>query len=290
MLEIIPEIVGVQRCLLGEGPVWDHFNEMLIWTDIERKEVHSYHLKSDGFSTTVFEKKIGAVCLASGGGYIAAVTDGFAEIAMGKGVIKMLVEIKEPGNRFNDGKCDVSGRFWAGTTSMTDLPGRANLYSLEPGLKIQKRLQHVSISNGMAWSLDNLIFYYIDTPTKEVVSYDFDVVTGGLSNRKRVFSIVHGYPDGMTIDDEGMLWIAIWDGWKVIRVNPVSGVQITEILLPVSKVTSCVFGGKNMTDLYVTTARMGLSDEELNVQPLAGALFVIRGSGCKGMSAFEYKK
>lgn len=290
MHKIIPEIVGVQRCLLGEGPVWDHLSQALIWTDIDRKELHSHHINGNYNMTTVFEKKIGAICLKSGGGYIAAVEDGFAEVAMDKGIVKMLVEIHEPGNRFNDGKCDASGRFWAGTTSMLDLPHKASLYSLNAGFKIQKKLEQVSISNGMAWSLDSGIFYYIDSPTKKVVSYEFDIANGDIMNRKTVFNIGNGYPDGMTIDDEGMLWIAIWDGWKVIRVNPVSGVQIAEILLPVSKVTSCVFGGKDLTDLYVTTARLGLSDEELHEQPLAGSLFVIRASGCKGMNAFEYKE
>lgn len=290
MLEIFPEIVVAHRCFLGEGPVWDHFNERLIWTDIEKKTIHTYNPCNGSIKSTVFEKKIGAICLKSGGGYVAAVEDGFAELTLETGFMKMQVEMKEPGNRFNDGKCDALGRFWAGTLSMNDLPCSANLYSLNTGFKMQKRLRNVSVSNGMAWSLNNRIFYYIDTPTKMVVSYDFDIIKGGISNKKIVFRITHGYPDGMTIDDEGMLWIAIWDGGKVIRINPISGKQIAVVLFPVSRVTSCVFGGRNLTDLYVTTASAGLTNEELRLQPLAGGLFVIKGLSCKGIKAFEYKE
>ncbi|HET7003292.1 MAG TPA: SMP-30/gluconolactonase/LRE family protein, partial [Puia sp.] len=152
------------------------------------------------------------------------------------------------------------------------------------------KIAPVSISNGMAWSLDRRLFYYIDTPTLTVVAYDFDEITAEIKNKRIAIRIQEdeGSPDGMTIDNEGMLWIAHWDGWQISRWNPLTGKKLLSILLPVARVTSCCFGGENFQDLYVTSAKTGLTAGELHDQPLAGSLFIIRDIGYHGLPLFEF--
>jgi sugar lactone lactonase YvrE len=195
-----------------------------------------------------------------------------------------------PNNRFNDGKCDPAGRFWAGTMSINEEPNTGNVYMLGVDLSFEKKISGVSISNGMAWSADQRTFYYIDTPSFEVAAYSYDKTTGNISNKTTIMKILkeEGNPDGMTIDNEGMLWIAHWDGWQITRRDPQTGEKLLQISLPVSRVTSCCFGGENFADLYITSAREGLSDEDLQKQPLAGSLFVIRNCGYKGIPGFEF--
>jgi sugar lactone lactonase YvrE len=195
-----------------------------------------------------------------------------------------------PGNRFNDGKCDPAGRFWAGTMSHTDEPEKGSLYLLGKDLSVTKKIEAVSISNGLAWSPDHKTFYYIDTPTKKVAAFHFDNTNGKIEDKRYIIQFLNneGTPDGMTIDSEGMLWIAHWDGWQISRWNPVTGEKLKSILLPVSRVTSCCFGGKNLDDLYITSASTGLSDDQLKKEPLAGSLFVIKNTGFNGLPAFEF--
>jgi len=165
---------------------------------------------------------------------------------------------------------------------------KAGMLSFE----ISKKIENTTISNGMAWSLDHAVFYFIDTPTMTIVAYDYDKHSGYISNKRIAFTFEEndGYPDGMTIDNEGMLWVAHWNGWQISRWNPVTGKKLFKLPMPVANVTSCTFGGNNLHDLYITTARKGLSPDELNDQPLAGKLFVWRNSGYQGTRAFEYKK
>jgi sugar lactone lactonase YvrE len=166
-----------------------------------------------------------------------------------------------------------------------------SVYALHQDLSVEKKIEQVSISNGMAWSLDNKTFYFIDSPTLRVLSYQYDPNTGAISDKKVIisFDVSEGYPDGMTIDEEGMLWIAHWGGWKVARWNPITGEKLLQIDLPVSQVTSCTFGGENFEDLYITSASIRLTEEQMNKEPLAGSLFVIRNCGFKGMAAFEFR-
>jgi sugar lactone lactonase YvrE len=236
---------------------------------------------------------IGSFAVCTNGDLIAGLHHGFAFISRPDGKLKMIVdpEAEIPTNRFNEGKCDPAGRFWAGTMAISEILHQGNVYVLDRDLNYKKKIDNVSISNGLAWSLDHKILYYIDTPSFEVVSYDYDVSSGEISNKKSVIKIdvkEEGYPDGMTIDQEGMLWIGHWDGWQVARWNPLTGEKIGSIKLPASRVTSCTFGGENLDDLYITTARVGLSEEALAAQPLAGEFFVVKNCGFKGLPAFEF--
>jgi len=152
-------------------------------------------------------------------------------------------------------------------------------------------IANVSISNGLAWSVDHRTLYYIDSPTRQIVAFDFDDGRGAISNRRVVIQLgeEEGFPDGMTIDKEGMLWVGHWGGWQVARWNPQTGKKLLQIKLPVAKVTSCTFGGDLLQDLYITTAKVDLTANELREQPLAGSLFVVPNCG-EGLPPFEFKR
>jgi sugar lactone lactonase YvrE len=286
------EVVLEHRCVLGEGPVWDPKNQTICWVDILKGEIHEYKPAENSHKTLFVNQMIGAITICKNGHFVAALKNGFGFIDRNSGAVTMISnpEPHLPGNRFNDGKSDPSGRFWAGTMSHTDEPEKGSLYLLNTNLSVTKKISKVSISNGMAWSYDHKIFYYIDTPTFSVAAFDFDNTNGAIDNKRTVIRIsqIDGSPDGMTIDSEGMLWIAHWDGWQITRWNPATGEKLLNIPLPVARVTSCCFGGDRYQDLYITSARTGLPDDQLKEQPLAGSLFVIRNIGYTGLPLFEF--
>jgi sugar lactone lactonase YvrE len=286
------EIVLEHRCILGEGPVWDKNRQTICWVDILRGEIHEYNPAKNSHKTLFVNQMIGAITICTNGQYIAALKNGFGFVDRNSGAVTMISnpEPHLPGNRFNDGKSDPGGRFWAGTMSHTDEPEQGNLYVLNTDLSVTKKIGKISISNGLAWSTDHKTFYYIDTPTFSVAAFDFDKASGAVDNKRTVIRIAQndGSPDGMTIDSEGMLWIAHWDGWQVTRWNPLTGKKIMNITMPVARVTSCCFGGQKYQDLYITSARTGLGDDQLKKQPLAGSLFVIKNIGFNGLPAFEF--
>ncbi len=287
-----PVVVVEHYCLLGEGPVWDAKKQVVCWVDILNGAIHGYAPKNKVHTTISLNQLIGAFAFCTDGNFIAALQNGFAFIERASGEIKMIEdpEAHLPGNRFNDGKCDPAGRFWAGTMALTEESGAGSFYTIEKNVGVTKKINNVSISNGMVWSADHTTLYYIDSPSFKVVAYDYDTTTGHISNERTIITIraADGVPDGMTIDTEGMLWIAHWDGWQVTRWNPATGEKLFHFTLPVGRVTSCTFGGQSLEDLYITSARVGLTDEALESQPLAGALFVIPNCGFKGLPAFEF--
>lgn len=280
-------------CDLGEGPVWDKVNQRIFWVNITGGEIHWLYPHTGKHEHCKVNKMVGAIALIADGRILAALQTGFAIVDISNGAISPIAnpESALPNNRLNDGKCDTAGRFWAGTMNMAGCANQAALYTLNPDFSISSKIQNVSIANGLAWSPDDKVFYFIDTPTNQVAAYDYDSLTGDIKNRRIVIDLSsgNGYADGMTIDTEGMLWIALWDGWKVERWNPHTGKLISSINLPVSKPTSCTFGGADMTDLYITSARYGLTNEELLAQPLAGALFVVKNTGQQGLPVNEFK-
>jgi len=194
-----------------------------------------------------------------------------------------------PGNRFNDGKCDPAGRFLAGTMDDNERLPSGSLYSLSPDGKLKTLLRGTRISNGLAWSTDYRTFYHIDTPTRTVMAYDYDLASGEIANPRAAVAIPAGmgWPDGMTSDAEGMLWVALWGGAKLTRWDPATGRLETEIPFPAYNVSCCTFGGPDLDDLYVTTARKGMSAEQLAKYPLSGGLFRIH-TKWQGMPTFEF--
>ena len=274
--------------MLGEGPVWDAANHTILWVDIMGCAIHELNMKSNALRSISTPSMIGSFALCTDGNILAAMQDGFIFIDRITGAVSPLSDPEAAlnGNRFNDGKTDPAGRFWAGSMSLSGEKGTGNHYMVDQQLNVKKQIENVSISNGLCWSLDQRFFYYIDTPTMEVVCYDYDNQTGEITNKTTVITIPakEGYPDGMTIDSEGMLWIAHWEGWQVARWDPSTGNKIDSIHLPVSLVTSICFGGENMDDMFITSARVGLTDEQLAEEPLAGSSFIISKTGFKGFT------
>lgn len=280
-------------CYLGEGPVWDKKNECIWWVDILGGHIHSYTPSSDTHNILHTDHQVGAVALRESGGLIAAIENGIAMVNMQSGEMSYVAKIEEElnNNRFNDGKCDPQGRFWAGTMDdVTEKGGAGKLYMLDHMLQVSEKVSDVSCSNGLAWNSEGSLLYYIDSPTREVVAFDYDNAMGGISNKRVIIRIPNedGIPDGMTIDKDGMLWIALWNGWKVARYDPSNGQLLAEVPVPVAQVTSCTFGGTALDELYITTARKQLTDAELATQPLAGCLFICKDTGCAGLPAHKF--
>ncbi|MCF2716130.1 SMP-30/gluconolactonase/LRE family protein [Paenibacillus sp. UKAQ_18] len=274
-------IVIDAKAKLGEGPSWDQRFQRLFWVDIEGFQLHIYDPSTCTDRTIDVGEHIGAVVPYLKNKVIVALISGLYCLDIETGA-KVLIHDPEEGrlgNRFNDGKCDPAGRFLAGTMSLNDEHAQGALYSLSTKGHVSLLVDKASISNGLAWSADHRMMYYIDTPTLEVVSFDYDVAQGTIRNKQLVARLdeSEGYPDGMTIDAEGMLWIARWGGKRVSRIHPAHGEVIAEVSLPVNCVTSCAFGGEHLDELYITTAQ----DDDSSDQPLAGGLFMVK-TGVKG--------
>jgi sugar lactone lactonase YvrE len=286
------ELVSPHISLLGECPVWDSSNNSILWIDILNGQIHRYVSGENKTLTLDFGDKIGAIVLRRQGGILGAFENGFAFIDEKNKTRKFISSPEKhlPNNRFNDGKCDSFGRFWVGSMDMDETIECGHVYTLNSNYETNLKIQGVTISNGMGWSPDNKLFYYIDTSTHAVVAYDYDGLSGVIKNRRIIIRIdpKEGHMDGMTVDQDGMLWIAIWNGWRICRYDPYTGKLLHSILLPVSKVTSCTFGGEKLADLYITSAKVGLNDDELNKQPNAGALFIIRDCGFRGMDTNKF--
>ncbi len=217
---------------------------------------------------------------------ILALGTGIARFNLETEKVLPVVDIESPnsGNRCNDGACDSLGRLWIGTMHLEHEKGAGALYMVDNNLKVHKKLSNTSISNGIVWSSDNKRLYYIDSPTQAVQSFIFNEKTGEIIFEKNVIQVPPGMgtPDGMAIDEEGMLWIAHWGGFGVYRWNPLNGKLLDKIELPVPQVTSCAFAGENLDHLIITSARENLKKEELKKYPESGNIFCVK-TGAKGI-------
>ena len=262
---------------LGEGPLWDPRRDHLWWVDIVAGELHAYDPVADRDTVLNVGEMIGAVGLQKGGGLVAALEHGFATIDPDTGRVQHLQdpEADRPENRFNDGTCGPRGRFWAGTMARDGTPEQGSLYCLDPDGSVERKVSNVTVSNGLAWDASKGRMYYVDTPTQCVSAFDYAPDTGTISNRRIAVHIpeAQGAPDGLTVDADGMLWVAHWGGACVGRWNPETGERSATVEVPATQVSSCAFGGADRDQLFITTAREGLSDDALAEQPLAGGLF-----------------
>lgn len=269
-----PELFVDARARLAEGPVWDSRSERLVWVDIEGMALHSTDPRTGATDTLPMPSPIGVAIPRQSGGFVAALEDGFYAIDA-DGMSDLIVPIDNGGRglRFNDGACDPAGRFLAGTMAYDFRPGAGSLYRLEPDLSVSRLIESVTISNGLGWSPDGGTMYYADTPTKRIDAFDYDVDSGAMSRRRPFVEIDgEGRPDGLCVDVEGAVWIALWPGWSVRRYLA-DGTLDAILPLPVAQVSSCAFGGPALDELFITTAWSTLSDEQRAAQPLAGSLF-----------------
>ncbi len=284
------EVAFPRKSSLGEGSLWDVATQRLYWVDIAEQRVMVFDPKNHSNLEYAIDQSVGTIVLSNDGSYVLGLREGIGILDPTRGALIPLVdpEVGKAGNRFNDGKCDPRGRFWAGTTVEDGQKGNAALYCFEHDLSWSQKLDGVDCSNGLCWSNDERNFYYIDTPTGVIRAFDYDPVDAGLSNERVVADLSSkGAPDGMTIDAEDHLWVALWGGRRVVRVDPISGRCVFEVHVPANNVTSCAFGGPELDQLYITTARIGQSEQELERTPKAGSLFVARLPFC-GVPAFRF--
>ncbi|MEM7316528.1 MAG: SMP-30/gluconolactonase/LRE family protein [Planctomycetota bacterium] len=279
MQEIAATPLNIPPATLGEGPIWDPRESVYWWIDIVGKKLFQYSPKTNTNREWQLDQMVGTVVPREQGGLMLALQHGFATFDPETGHYAIVhdPEPELPDNRFNDGKCDPAGRFWAGTMRIEDHMNifTGSLYSLEVDGHVIKRLDDIGVSNGIVWSSDAKTMYFIDSPRFAISAFDYDRSTGAISNRRVVFTAKDiGAPDGMAIDENGKLWVAFWGGWCVAQICPDSGEILSKVTVPVEQCSACAFGGDNLNQLFITTAAEGLSDQQKAHQPLAGNVFV----------------
>lgn len=268
------------QAVLGEGPVWVSREAALYWVDIKGRKI--FRRDSVGgvreWETPV---RVGSIAPRASGGFITGTDGGIMAVSLDEETFDLLINPEEnlPDNRFNDGKVDRDGRFWAGTMDDQEKEVWGTLYRVDPDLACIAVDGGYKVTNGPAFSPDGRTMYHSDSARQ--VTYAFDIDASGDAHNRRIFVQFQegdGYPDGMTVDSEGCLWIAFWDGWCVRRFSP-AGDLLRTVEMPVARPTSCAFGGANLDELYITSARIGLDEEASRMQPNAGGLFMVKPGG-----------
>lgn len=274
---------------IAESPVWDYARGELVWVDIPRGTINRWRPEGGTLAAIELGGEVGCVVLRSKGGYLAAVRDRVLAIdSLDRPSLLMLVPGIGSTSRLNDGKCDPAGRFWVGSMAYDERSPLGALFAIGPSGTITTVLSGVTVSNGLDWSIDGTALYYVDSATRRVDALDFDMATGQVANRRPLIQAcdLDAEPDGLTVDAEDHIWVAYWGGWRVRRYTP-AGILNQEVFVPASQVTSCTFGGPDLSDLFITTASLGLDEAHRAEQPLAGGLFVAR-PGPRGRPAASF--
>jgi sugar lactone lactonase YvrE len=264
---------------LGEGPLWHPIEKRLYWVDITAGDLYRSNDSLTDYHRIHFETPLGAAAFTDQGGFLLATGDGFALWSPDEKSPQVIwnPDPDHPEIRLNDGQVDPAGRFWAGSIDMDHQQG--HLYRIDPDSSRHTVLDNIGISNGLGWSPDRKTMYYTDSYRYAIYAFDYDLESGRIGNR-RIFVRLRKdrrevVPDGLCVDAEGCVWSAQWNGEQVVRYGP-DGEAILAVSVPAQRVTSCCFGGPDLKDLFITTARTGLSDSELADQPLAGDVFRVR--------------
>ncbi|GHV13444.1 gluconolaconase [Spirochaetia bacterium] len=285
------ELFYAAKDQVGEGPNWNSETGKLYWVDISGKRIHVLDPASKVDDPIPTEDIVAAITFDKSGNIIAALSNRLVRIDPKTKVSTPLYKIDSiPSSaRINDGKCDAAGRFWLGTMDLEEKEKIGGLYRVSPDLTCKKVLDGLIIGNGMAWTDDNKIMYYIDSPTLEIWAFDFDLVKGELGNKRTVikYGTGEGMPDGMTIDTEGMLWVAQFRGARVSRWNPHTGQRIASYPIPTYNITAPCFGGKDFDELFVTSASVLMEGATESQRACAGSVFHLH-PGCKGKEAFRF--
>lgn len=271
---------------LGDSPVWDAEMRVLWWVDILAPALHRFDPDSGLGSSLPLPGLVSALALRRGGGFVVAAETSLAFLDPTSGALTNIggVEVRQFGVRFNDGKCDRMGRFWAGTMSMAGDAAAAALYRLDPDGRVHLVQEGIGTTNGLGWSPDGRTMYLTDSQRRTIYAYDFEPAPGTISNR-RVFAEVpedRGEPGGLTVDAEGHVWSTNWGGWCITRYAP-SGSVDRIVPMPIPQPTSCIFGGPELETLYITSARIRLTSAQLAQAPLSGSVFGLK-TGAVGLS------
>lgn len=264
------------RSLLGEGPCWVEREQALYWVDILAPAVHRFDPATGGDEAFAAESMVSIAVPRARGGLLLA-TQGGLELVdplTHRRTPFAHPEEGRPANRYNDGKCDRRGRLWIGTLDMGTAPNRGSLFRVDPDGGSQRMDTGFTVANGLGWSPDNTRMYFTDTSRRTVYVYDFDLARGEIAHRRPFVQLREGegMPDGLTVDADGFVWVAIWDGWMIVRYDP-EGRVVQRVPLPVPRPTSCCFGGADLRTLFITTASVRLPEQSLADAPLSGALF-----------------
>jgi sugar lactone lactonase YvrE len=281
--------------LLSEGARWHEQRQQLLWVDILGRRIHRATLTRDGqpgrIETVELDRDVGVVAPAAAGGYVVAATLSFLFVDESGTVTELASLADAPsGVRFNDGACDERGRFWVGTMAYDKSPGAGALYRLELDGSISTMLTGLTIPNGIGWSPDGAVMYLNDSGTGCLYKFDVDQSTGEPRNRRTLvaFEQPGPAPDGLTVDDQGDIWVAVYDGWAVHHYSP-DGNLLGGVVLPIAQVTSCAFGAADRGTLFVTTGREDLDGRALALQPDAGRVFRVSGLGARGPGCKLYR-
>lgn len=301
MAAVIETLIECSCKTVGEGPHWDGQSQTLLYVDIIDGSLHRWSSVTGQDEKHTFDTFCSLVVPCRKGGYLISLGCSICHYDWDSKKVTVLATVDEGlGTRINDGKCDASGRLWFGTMTLRNDQGeremyKASLYSLEVDGSVRKHKGEITVSNGLAWSADNKTMYYIDSHPRKVFAYDFDLDSGTLSNARVAIDFddeerkLTGFPDGMTIDVDGNIWVACFNGGRLVKFNPNTGSQISSIEVPVYRPTSCCFGGPKYDQLFITCSRYELSEEELKQTPLAGSVFRICNLGTRGSPAPIYE-
>uniref|UniRef100_A0A8C0ZNX8 Regucalcin n=1 Tax=Castor canadensis TaxID=51338 RepID=A0A8C0ZNX8_CASCN len=286
------EAVIREQHRMAECPVWEEEMGQLVYVDIHAKTVCRWNPVSREVQAVGLSHRVGCVALRHKGSYVVASGTCLGLLDWGTRQVQWLawLDRDKPHNRFNDGKVDPAGRFVAGTMPEPSAPGvweprQGSLYSLHADYSVVRHLDRLGIPNGLDWSPDHRTFYHVDSLEYCVRAYDYDVQTGGIENPRLLYRLQEdqGMPDGLCVDTAGTLWVACIDAGRVIRLDPETGTRLCTVEMPVSRVTSCCFGGPDYSELYVTSAADGLSPQQLCREPQAGHVFKVTGLGTRGL-------
>ena len=273
---------------MGEGAFWNHQTQEFYWVDILGQELHIYNPATKVNRSLPTPSRIGTVVPQTDSTAVVALDDGVYIINTKTGETTVLSEVEKEMtvNRFNDGKCDPNGNLWVGSMHLEQSKPMGSVYKISSTGETTKMIDSVTISNGIVWTKDATTMYYIDTPTAKIKAFDYDKNTSTISNQRTVVEVPVslGFPDGMAIDEEDMLWVGLWNGNSVARFNPNTGQLISKIEVPAHNVTACAFGGPNLDKLYITTASVDMTKEESAKYPMAGSIFVA-DPGVKGVKS-----
>lgn len=286
------ELVDQMQTTTGEGALWHPDRQTLFWVDIEGRKLYEYHPSSKSRQEWKFDRMVSTVVPETDSTVVVALQDEIVRLNLNSSRQTSIarIPVNNGGLRCNDGKCGPSGRLWVGTMSLNGKEKAAALYCVSGQGQVKEMISKVSISNGIVWSSQERFMYYIDTPTRRVDRYRYDKSDLEILYDGIAFHIPEGtgVPDGMAIDENGNLWIAQWGGSGVYCYNPYTGDLLAKVEVPAPNVASCAFGGANLDSLYITTARAGLTDEQLKDYPLSGSVFVCK-PGVKGTPANKFE-
>jgi sugar lactone lactonase YvrE len=265
------------NCFLGESPVWSPRDNSIYFVDIKKLLISRFCIADGFFESIATPSEIGCIVLKQGGGIVAAMQSGlaFVDFAIQEYSFFCIIDGDIPTNRPNDGKCDSAGRLWIATMDNNEVSSTGRLWRISSEAAPNIVDSNFVVGNGVDWSPDSKKMYFTDSVNRTIYAYDFDLASGAISNKKIFVKISEsdGFPDGLIVDNQGFIWSAHWDGWRITRYAPDGSVDMV-VRLPVPRPTSLAFGGDNLSSLFITSASYGLSYAELMKAPLSGSLFV----------------